>query len=148
MPRPLPRHQRRNPIGLFEENYRLLQALLPAWEEGETLQRLGSVDNERVLEVELRDRGPYTTMLALKMPFSSAGVALPELRMELRLYHDARVAEVTTYQGCRHIPAPYQVAGHGRWQVDEKRQVNLLLHELLRYCQRNDFASLTAQDCR
>ena len=147
MSKPSSRHCRRNPIGLFEENYRLLLTLLSDWEEGEHSVRLVGSNGTAPLKLTLLEQAPYTTMLALRMPFSSGGLHLPQLRMELRLYHDAQVAEVTAYQGCQRIPAPYQVNGSGRWHLDEKRQVNLLLHELLRYCQRNGYQLLMEQDC-
>lgn len=142
----LPRHRRRNPTGLFEENYRLLSTLLQEWCEEEPVLRLGVGEEEALLEIRLQERGRYTTILQLAMPLPLGGLQLPALQMELRLYHDARVAEVTAYQGCRRLPAPYQVTRHGRWQMDERRQVNLLLHELLRYCQRRGYRSLVEQD--
>lgn len=138
-------HCRRNPIGLFEENYRLLLALLPDWEEGERSIQLRGKQGSALLEVSLLEQARYTTSLVLNMPFSRGDLHLPQLRMELRLYHDAQVAEVTAYQGCQRIPAPYQIDRPGRWLLDEKRQVNLLLHELLRFCQRNGYQALVEQ---
>lgn len=147
MSRFTPLHLRRNPVGLFEENYRLLHSLLPELDgEGDSM-RLGSVVSTRLLQVEVLERCPYTTILDLAMPFDAGSLVLPDLHMQLRLYHDARVAEVVGYQGCERIPAPYQVTRRAPYLLDEKRQINLLLHELLRYCQRNDFQLLIEHDC-
>ncbi|MFU8837544.1 MAG: DUF1249 domain-containing protein [Thiohalomonadaceae bacterium] len=143
---PIPKHRRRNPIGLFEENYRLLCALLPDLLEGEEAVSLRADAGPSELQVRVLERSPYTRLLSLRMPFVSAGVALPELSMQLRMYHDARVAEVIAYQGCGRIPAPYQVKPRSPWLNDEKRQINLLLHELLRYCQRHAYRVTLAQD--
>ena len=142
----IPPHRRRNPIGLFEENYRLLCTLLPELLEGEELISLRADVGRSVLQARVLERSPYTSLLSLRMPFVSAGVALPELSMQLRMYHDARVAEVIAYQGCGRIPAPYQVKPRSPWVSDEKRQVNLLLHELLRYCQRHAYRIPLEQD--
>lgn len=125
----------RSPMWVFEENYRLLWQLLP--EGGEGCERLVLAGDEgEELELRVLERCRYTTMLSLLKPFTIDGEWLPNLSMQLRLYHDARVVEVVAYQGCQRLPARYQVARHGRHQVDEKRQVNLLLHDLLLYCRR------------
>ena len=136
-----------NPIALFEENYQLLLGLLPELCDGEgdhfLMDRRGS---GAVMEIVVLERCRYTTMLSLKMPFASGTKLLPDLSMRLRLYHDAQVAEVTDYQGCGRIPAPYQVTCHAPYLIDEKRQVNRLLHELLRHCQRHGYRALLEQD--
>jgi uncharacterized protein YqiB (DUF1249 family) len=138
---------RPNPIGLFEENYRLLQALLPEPSEGESRFRMASARGGPLLQIHIQQRCPYTTILELAMPFDAGSLHLPDLHMQLRLYHDARVAEVAAYQGCGRLPAPYQVNRHAPFLVDEKRQINLLLHELLHYCQRRDFQLMIEHDC-
>ncbi len=66
--------------------------------------------------------------------------------MRLRVYHDAGAVEVVGYQGCRRIPARYEVESRGPYHRDEKRQVNLLLHELLRYCRRNAYREIKQPD--
>ncbi|MDH5786211.1 MAG: DUF1249 domain-containing protein [Chromatiales bacterium] len=125
----------RSPMWVFEENYRLWQRLLPELEQGGNRYLLSGHDGEE-MEVLLLEQCPYTTMVELSKPFTIDGEWLPDLSMQLRIYHDARVIEVSAYQGCRHIPARYQVTSHGRHHRDEKRQINFLLHDLLRYCVR------------
>ena len=147
MSQSIPQHLRRNPVGLFEENYRLMLALLPEFDREEEWMRFGSTDCSRLLQIRVLERCRYTTILELAMPFDAGSLVLPDLHMQLRLYHDARVAEVVAYQGCGRIPAPYQVTLRAPYLPDEKRQINLLLHELLRYCRRNGFQLLIEQDC-
>jgi uncharacterized protein YqiB (DUF1249 family) len=125
----------RSPLWVFEENYRLLQQLLPEMEQGGERFLLAGKEGEE-LELLILERCRYTTMVSLTKPFSIDGEWLPNLSMQLRIYHDACVVEVVSYQGCQRIPARYQVARHGRYHKDEKRQINLLLHDLLLYCRR------------
>ena len=126
---------------VFEENYRLLYRLLPEMEQGGDRYLLGGDDGEE-LELLIFERCRYTTIVSLSKPFHIDGEWLPELSMQLRLYHDARVVEVAAYQGCQRIPARYQVDTHGRHHRDDKRQINLLLHDLLRYCLRRGYREL------
>ena len=138
----------RSPMWVFEENYRLLQQLLPQMEAGGDRYVLASDDGaQQALELLILERCPYTTIIELNKPFFIDGVWLPDLRMQLRIYHDARVVEVGAYQGCHRIPARYQVNGGGRYVPDEKRQINLLLHELLRYCLSNGYREQRQTDC-
>lgn len=132
---------------VFEENYRLLQQLLPEMEAGGDRYRLAADDGAHALEVLILERARYTTFIELSKPFYIDGLWMPDLSMQLRIYHDAQVIEVVAYQGCQRIPARYEVESHGRYHRDEKRQVNLLLHELLRYCRRNDYREVREPNC-
>lgn len=58
----------------------------------------------------------------------------PELDMEVRLFHDARMADVLRFQTARRIPAIVP-AGHVEgWRVNEKQLVNTFLGDCLRHC--------------
>ncbi len=139
----IPRIRAHSPLWYFEENYRQLKRLLP---------RLGELDGElllcaeghRDLHVSIDERCKYTTMLTLRKAFTVEGAALPDLAMRLRVYDDARVVEVSGYQGCERIPARYQVGDGVRFKRDERQQVNRLLFELLRHCLRCGFSPCAA----
>ncbi len=126
---------------VFEENFRLLQHLLPELEQGAERFVLAGNEGEE-LELLILQRCRYTTMVELSKPFAIDGEWLPDLAMQLRVYHDARVVEVAAYQGCYRLPARYQVEAYGRHYRDDKRQVNFLLHDLLLYCLRFDYREL------
>jgi uncharacterized protein YqiB (DUF1249 family) len=126
---------------VFEENFRLLQHLLPELEQGGDRFVLAGKEGDE-LELLILERCRYTTVVSLSKPFAIDGEWLPDLSMQLRVYHDACVVEVVAYQGCRHIPSRYQVATHGRHHKDDKRQINLLLHDLLLYCRRLGYREL------
>ncbi len=126
------RRIRQNPIQLFEENHLLLTELLPGFELGD---RLAVRDHAGggTLEVRVCAREKYTSTLEVAKHFPRGGRYLPDLHMQVRVYHDAKVAEVLGYQGCTRLPPPYEVSGPGRFHTDERRQVNHLLNDLLRH---------------
>ena len=52
----------------------------------------------------------------------------------VRLYHDARVAEVLACQQISRFKARYDYPNTDMLQPDEKRQINLLLRDWLKLC--------------
>jgi len=124
-------------LGECERNYQRLAQLAPGLAHGavpapapaRSLRGVGGMVSLRVLE-----RGPYTTLVELS---ESGPVAwLPGPRMRIRVSHDARVAEVVSYQGeTRFGPRyPHPYPNRGMIRRDEKLQLNRLLGEWLRLC--------------
>jgi len=57
---------------------------------------------------------------------------VPEL--EVRVYHDARMAEVVSAGASRHLLGRYPYPNQAMYQPDEKSQLNLFLGEWLSHC--------------
>jgi len=55
-------------------------------------------------------------------------------RMSIRLYHDARVAEVISSQGIHQVKPRYDYPNKQMHQQDEKQQMNQFLNEWLHLC--------------
>lgn len=55
-------------------------------------------------------------------------------RMIIRLYHDARVAEVLSTQDIRQVKPRYDYPNNQMHQQDEKQQINQFLNEWLHLC--------------
>jgi uncharacterized protein YqiB (DUF1249 family) len=55
-------------------------------------------------------------------------------RMTIRLYHDARVAEVLSTQDIRQVKPRYEYPNTQMHQQDEKQQTNQFLNEWLHLC--------------
>lgn len=84
------------------------------------------------LQIQLRSQAAYTSDLLLQLYWPTRD--RPELaRMEVRLYHDAHLAEVLAYQSSRRFLAKYQYPNPKMLQVDEKQQLNLLLRDWLNW---------------
>ena len=65
---------------------------------------------------------------ALKLPW------LPVPRLEVRAYHDARMAEVIGAENARRFRGIYPYPNTAMHQPDEKTQLNLFLGEWLSHC--------------
>jgi len=108
---------------LYENNYIFLRRLVPQL-DGRRDAQVSSIDRGPDLHLEVIERCAYTTTVLLTHRFSGVEAleSLPDLRV--RIYHDARVAEV--------MPDGERVAGNGtlasRWVT------NRFLNRWLRYC--------------
>lgn len=80
-------------MGLYEQNYQRLMRLVPEWpvpfEEA-----VSHAPGDRNLYLEVRERTKYTTTLHLTYRFNESGRQVCDPDMEVRLFHDARLAEV------------------------------------------------------
>lgn len=132
---------------LYEWNYARLQKLLRgagaherigimsplefAW-AAETVDAGASLV-QPVLQLARVERTRYTetwrlAQMTQTMPWC------PELDMEVRIYHDARMADVLRFQTARRIPAIVPAAHAGGWRVNEKQLVNQFLGDCLQHC--------------
>ncbi len=96
-----------------------------------------------VLEVEVLERSAYTDTLILRQtvfPDSGHLSWCPRLDMEVRIYHDAELAEVLRFQAARRIPARNRYPNPAMHARDEKTQVNEFLAECLEHCLREGYA--------
>ena len=87
----------------------------------------GGEVNVRVLE-----RGPYTTSIDIEQAGEPA--AAGPAHFQVRVYHDARMAEVIACQGHRQIKPRYDYPNAAMYQRDEKFQVNRFFGEWLSSC--------------
>jgi uncharacterized protein YqiB (DUF1249 family) len=117
-----------------DANYLRLKKLFPDVGEADSAS-IGVDFNGARLEVRLEvlERGPYTTLVKLSqqpdVPFSR------KASLTIRLYHDARSAEVVEYQGRKHfLRAVYEYPNTDMRQPDEKAQINRFLGEYLSFC--------------
>ena len=87
-----------------------------------------------VLEVTARDR--YTTDMRLRYQgvLSDFGA---NSYFDLRLYHDARMAEVVHCSTSRRFEARYRYPNRDMLQRDEKFQQNRFAAELMEFCLNN-----------
>ena len=118
---------------VYEVNYGRLSHLIPNLRE-----RHGTfsvpLDDITHLSVEILEQHQYTTLLSLIQQPTRHSVWVPELHMKIRIYHDARCAEVISYQHCGRFRASYPYPNRDMYQPLEKRQVNLFFHDWLHHC--------------
>ncbi|PSW02643.1 DUF1249 family protein [Photobacterium lipolyticum] len=120
---------------LYETNYAKLLPLLPKNDA------VGDECAYQVFEHEYRlkiiESTRYTTVVCL-WQHNTGDVAeylIPQLTV--RLYHDARVAEVCSAQQISRLKPRYDYPNLRMCQKDEKHQVNRFLGDWLAYCLKN-----------
>lgn len=123
-------HRQNRPMWFYEKNYRFLIKLLP--DLGTMPVGVFQLHHAgHTMQIKVLESCPYTQMLELSQHFVSHAPQINDLRMKVRVYHDARLVEVTGYQGLGRLLAKYHIPNDRMLHPDEKRQANLLLHDWL-----------------
>ncbi len=117
---------------LFERNYHYFQLIFPTIPDMDIGASLLFQDSLKQLRIQCLEISRYTTLLDLQLDFTLCP-QVPSLEMKVRLYHDARVADVIAHQDISRLVAPL-FAESGDIPENHKKQANLLLHELLSGC--------------
>ncbi|MFA7593486.1 MAG: DUF1249 domain-containing protein [Thiohalobacteraceae bacterium] len=122
-------------MAIYECNYIRLRQLLP----GLTAAAMGSVSRvEGALDLHLRvvERNRYTTTLHLTYLFKDELGLFPAPDIQVRIYHDARLAEVLS---CGRLRSRREAA-RNCWRrdssLDDKWRINRFLQKWLGYCLR------------
>ncbi|MBL4794554.1 MAG: DUF1249 domain-containing protein [Pseudomonadales bacterium] len=133
-------------IGQCETNYCKLNRLLPFLHEEDTRTfgvETTTADGEyQITQIccQVIERCKYTTTLSL-IQESSLANWFPKPTLIVRMYHDARMAEVLSFQRNRYLDANYNYPNRKMYQPDEKAQNNAFLGEWLSHCLTNGVSS-------
>lgn len=131
-------------MGLCANNYLLLIKLI-----GDQValddNRLFFINDKLSYRIMINEVTKYTSLIhfeqtlpreksqkRLATPTALSSALLPS--MTIRLYHDAKVAEVISTQNIRQIKPRYDYPNKQMHQQNEKQQTNLFLHEWLKLC--------------
>ncbi len=121
-----------NLMELYEQNYLQLRLLIPALKRAEISTEVSKVPGCLPLYLQVIEKSPYTTTLRLTYRFvSSSGRpsrASAEPDLMLRVYHDARTAEVVSglIHGQQHVERKTR-------GLDNSWRLNRFLYKWLRY---------------
>lgn len=114
-----------------EANYHCLIRLLPGVDDGDSYQLGLPGRNDQLMAFEVIERTPYTSLVEIRQLGGDVLDWLPAALLKVRLYHDARLAEVVNCAG-QHNPRPrYRYPNEDMLQPDEKAQWNRFLAEWL-----------------
>ncbi|KXJ55690.1 MAG: hypothetical protein AXW17_13990 [Colwellia sp. Phe_37] len=123
-------------MALCEVNYMLLLRILADKEQvGE--QRCFFISDFLSYRVSVNEVTKYTTLVTIHQEANIHGYNLTELfrpKMVVRLYHDARMAEVISNQDVQQIKPRYDYPNESMHLPDEKQQINYFLKEWLQLC--------------
>ena len=116
-----------------DANFLRLKKLFPSLRERDA-SSFGIDINGNVLEIKLEvvERSRYTSLVRLTQLPVAPWSRKPSIT--IRMYHDARSAEVVEYQGKRHFRAVYDYPNEDMRHPDEKAQINRFLGEYLSLC--------------
>lgn len=118
-----------------EANYLRLMRLLPDMRNQPDTRRIAMSQGDRLLGVlvlTVVESCPYTTTVQLRQEDCLPWLPVP--RMDVRVYHDARMAEVIGAEHARRFRGIYSYPNAQMHQPDEKNQLNLFLGEWLGHC--------------
>ena len=120
---------------LAEKNYLRFFKLFPEMEavseRAFVISNVGDLQARIIMRVE--EVHPYTTMLQIIQQGLSPEWIQPP-RMQVRLYHDANMAEVLSYQNEKRFEGRYQYPNPTMRMPDEKLQLNRFLADWLDHC--------------
>ncbi|WP_312595761.1 DUF1249 domain-containing protein [Stutzerimonas nitrititolerans] len=118
-----------------EANYLRLMRLLPQMRTSQDARRVAMSQGDRLLGVlvlQVLENCPYTSTLRITQEHCLPWLPVPQ--MEVRVYHDARMAEVICAENTRRFRGIYAYPNAQMHQPDEKTQLNLFLGEWLGHC--------------
>lgn len=123
---------------ICEANYDKLQRLLP---DLSSLQRAALEDDsgKPVLHARLLERTPYTLTLELTHYFPHDSGPLPEPAVRVRVFLDAKTAEVLCADAAPPVHDAFQRHPPPKLVLDYKWRLNYFLEKWLDHCLRHNY---------
>lgn len=119
---------------LCEGNYLRLLRLLPSGEAERTFV-LSAKNQDARVRIVIDEDHRYTSILSVYQDGLSPAWLQP-LALQVRMYHDAGMAEVTSWQNEKRFDGRYLYPNPAMRLPDEKVQLNRFLSEWLAHCLR------------
>ena len=124
------RHNLQRLHGECELNYVRLLKLMPGPSKlGQSIRVDFTHESKSGMQICIDEITPYTCLLSIAAE-SARPEWLPEIQIKVRIYHDAKMAEVVEW--CNDRTIPWELAEKSSMQAsDEKWQWNMFLSDLL-----------------
>jgi uncharacterized protein YqiB (DUF1249 family) len=118
-----------------ERNYLKLMKLMPGFDEQDDYRYDIKSEHGDLggLSIKVTERFKFTSTVEVSQ-LLDLGEWLPAPTMLVRIYHDARMAEVTAFQNKRRFQGVYDYPNDDMHHRDEKAQLNSFLGQWLNYC--------------
>ena len=120
-------------MSLYESNYIRLAWLAPALDSIEGAL-ISSVEGDCPLHLSVGERSRYTTTLRLTYMFEDAEGVCPDPDLLIRVYHDARLAEVQACARWRRHAMLDSIRSQLARDLGERWLRNIMLNKWLDYC--------------
>lgn len=115
-----------------EVNYGRLLRLIPDCDT-EQLQYQFRINDSLNYTIKITECSRYTSTLEMSQK-SQTGFEFMRPIVQVRLYHDAKMAEVLSAQNIGSLQPSYRYPNIKMYQKNEKEMVNLFLAEWLQFC--------------
>ena len=80
------------------------------------------------------ERARYTSVFRLTYEFGHEGATLRDPDLEVRVYHDAKLAEVCGFRGFQRHPQLAELQSGLKRELDQRWARNMMLNKWLEYC--------------
>lgn len=118
---------------LYESNYVRLRGLAPALNVIEGAMT-STVAGDCPLHLRIEERGPYTTTFTLTYLFDSPAGQFADPDLQVRVYHDARLAEVLSCARWHRHEVLASIKSDLYCQLGDRWLRNVMLNKWLDYC--------------
>ena len=118
---------------LYESNYIRLRALVDDV-RGCAGRQVSRVAGDCDLHLEALEQSPYTSILRLTYQFEEPHGEVADPDLEVRVYHDARLAEASRCARWVRHPGLEAIRSHLHCGLGERWLRNMLLNKWLDYC--------------
>lgn len=126
---------------LSEANFLRLEKLLGEMNQPQyRFHWYGSAAAPVQMEVAVIERFKFTSTLILTKTNPALPQPIQDMQLTIRMYHDARMAEVVSWDNGRQLSGVYPYPNDRMYQIDEKAQANLYLGEWLAHLLRHGIA--------
>ncbi|MDH5182322.1 MAG: DUF1249 domain-containing protein [Gammaproteobacteria bacterium] len=115
-------------------NYLKLTQLIPDLHEAEDNLLYAFRDPQGVINIHLRERGPYTATLDVTHQTPGLQRLIPDIQIAVKVYYDAELAEVVCYQNQDGFQPKNSYPNSRMHHKYEKADLNRFLTEWLDYC--------------
>lgn len=122
-------------MSIYECNYIRLRQLIPDFENLAD-RCISRADGALDIHLRVLERSKYTTTFKLTYFFSDDFGRFPAPDLQIRIYHDARLAEVLTCGPTRGKRQPAYDRRRLQYSPEEKWRINRFLQKWLGYCLR------------
>ncbi|MGQ8364993.1 DUF1249 domain-containing protein [Glaciecola sp. 1036] len=127
-------------LSICENNYMCMLKLLPDCDT-EDLSYQFIINGALEYRIQILESTPYTSTLTMAQ-ITSGTPAFLRPAMVIRMYHDAKVAEVLETQRVKRLKPVYEYPNLHMHQRNEKFMTNLFLAEWLKFCMDNNDKSI------
>lgn len=123
-------------------NYALLETIVGSLKK--TAEKRIKVGRQLHFTIAVTEAAPYTTEVRIQQQSISQQLpGLKETQLDVRLYHDAQLAEVVRSQGVDRLQPVYPQPNPNMHHPDEKHQMNQFLSDWLHMIKRSGLAQET-----